>query len=41
LTTPDTSYIVYTYWGPYVLMNAQMIANTGGNTKKTISYGVA
>ena len=33
-------YIVYNYWGPYVLMNASHIANTSGSTKKTISYGV-
>lgn len=25
---------------PYSLMNAQMVANTGGNTKKTVSYGI-
>ena len=33
-------YITWGYWAPYVLMQAQMVANTGGNTKKTVTYGI-
>ena len=33
-------YIVYLYWAPYVLMNAQHVANSAGGTKKIVSYGV-
>lgn len=34
-------FICYMYWAPYVLMQSLVVANTAGNTKKTIAYGMA
>ncbi|WOO77448.1 putative transporter [Vanrija pseudolonga] len=34
-------YLVYFYWGPYIVMMGSVYANTGGFTKKMIVYAIA
>lgn len=34
-------YLVYFYWGPYIVMMGSVYANTGGYTKKMIVYSIA
>lgn len=33
-------YLVYFYWGPYIVMMGSVYANTGGYTKKMIVYAI-
>lgn len=33
-------YLVYFYWGPYIVMMGSVYANTGGFTKKMIVYAI-
>ncbi|KII87313.1 hypothetical protein PLICRDRAFT_251321 [Plicaturopsis crispa FD-325 SS-3] len=33
-------FLVFTYWGPYIVVSAIVFANTGGYTKKTVTYAV-
>ncbi|WVQ76304.1 hypothetical protein IAR50_005969 [Cryptococcus sp. DSM 104548] len=33
--------LIYAYWAPYVVMNTLVAGNTGGFTKKIVTYGIA
>ncbi|OCF32114.1 allantoate permease [Kwoniella heveanensis BCC8398] len=34
-------YLVYFYWGPYIVMMGSVYANTAGHTKKMVVYAIA